>query len=121
MKQTNQVFVYLVTVQIRSIRADGLCNFERIGDSFMAKSDVKWRLSSHVLITDLLFDLNFCANIAQIGVKHKNLRIFIEKCVVFVEISIDLMSYTNTKVTQIRYYSEELSQLNKQFEELLYM
>ncbi|XP_054152679.1 uncharacterized protein LOC128951457 [Oppia nitens] len=89
----------------------GITNFERIGDSYIVKSresDLKFRLCSHLMLTDMVADLKFSANVTPIRVKRKSLRIFCEKFVLYVELTLDLRpkgTSQTTRVTQLRVVS----------------
>lgn len=70
----------------------GVGNFERLSDSKLTKpldELTQIVLSSHIVFSDLLAEFRFSARIAKIPLHGKTLRIFLEKAIVYVEISID--------------------------------
>lgn len=84
----------------------GIGNFERISDSKLIKSLDELTqivLASHIVFTDLLADIRFSARIAKIPLHNKSLRIFLEKCIVYIEISID--HTMNARVKMLRLIS----------------
>ncbi len=82
----------------------GFTNFERIGDTIIIKThdDLKLTLCAHILVTDLVVDLIFSAYLTKISVRNKDLRIFLEKCVIYVELTLNLKRKNSTQVSKLK-------------------
>mgnify|MGYP005805080239 CR=1 FL=1 len=58
-------------------------------------------LASHIVFTDLPADIRFSARIAKIPMHNKQLRIFLEKCIVYVEICVDATMSAKVKTLRL--------------------
>ena len=70
----------------------GVVNFERLGDCRLIKPlDERTQivLSTNILFSDLVADIRFSTKLAKFTMHNKQLRIFAEKCIFYVEMSID--------------------------------
>lgn len=70
----------------------GTSNFERVGDSKLVKSLDELTsiiLACHIVFSDLYACIHFSTKLAKIVMKNKELNIFLEKAIVYVEISVD--------------------------------
>ncbi|OTF82268.1 hypothetical protein BLA29_004219 [Euroglyphus maynei] len=82
----------------------GTSNFERIGDSKLIKSSdeiTQIILASNILFSDILVEILFSAKIARFMMRDKNLRIFIEKCIFYVELAIDHTMSAKIKILRL--------------------
>lgn len=70
----------------------GTSNFERIGDAKLIKpldELTQIILAANIQFSDLLAQILFSTRFARFTMRNKQLRVFVEKCIVYVEISID--------------------------------
>lgn len=82
----------------------GTTNFERIGDSRLIKSMEEMTqivLASNILFSDLLAEIDFSTRFAKLTMHNKQLHVFVEKCILYVEISVDHTMSARLKVLRL--------------------
>lgn len=82
----------------------GASNFERIGDSKLIKSSEELTqiiLASNIMFTDLLIEILFSAKFVRFLMRDKHLKIFIEKCILYVELAIDHTMLAKVKLLRL--------------------